>query len=593
MGCNGKDKHFRTNRKFRLVRPDSDHSSNSNGNVAERSAVSNSSSESGISPSNCEMCAVDLAQNPNPNPNPNLNGNSTFEGNGLGFFTEEKLEEMLMQNLEFVCKDVISKLVSLGYDEDVALKAVLSNGFGWHGEMDVMANIFQNSLSYLDGGNSMRSENPEPSFSDLGQMLERTLAGMICFLQQNKPHLSKEDAMWCLLVTELHVGHASTLEMPVLSPPNGNGGGSNVEGIANGPIGFPSAMYRFRGGGSPDEISMNMSCSCSSDSCLEREFEYPKKFNLTPPVKSLLKRNVAVFSAGLRANTKHLQNQTQASLDSVKIGDSLGLAETGSEESPNFMNDGAINSVLSKFRDLHIQSAETGRIQIDQKDETILSLIHQIKDLERQVKERKEWAHQKAMQAARKLCNDLAELKMLRTERDETQLLKKGKQAIEDNTVKKLAEMENALRKASGQVDRANSAVKKLENENAEIRAEMEASKLSASESQKTYMEATKREKKFLKKLSALEKQRSKLQDDIAAEKHKISALQKQLAQAEAGQNEAEVFLYIVSRLIYDSKQYIFYVLLNCLEKKNTIFHGQGLQKHHAWMEDNRSISSP
>ncbi|KAK1394187.1 hypothetical protein POM88_013243 [Heracleum sosnowskyi] len=49
--------------------------------------------------------------------------------------------------------------------------------------------------------------------------------------------------------------------------------------------------------------------------------------------------------------------------------------------------------------------------------------------------------------------------------------------------MKRLSEMENALRKASGQMDRANAAVRRLETENADIRAEMEASKLSASES--------------------------------------------------------------------------------------------------------------
>ncbi|MCI49086.1 MND1-interacting protein 1-like, partial [Trifolium medium] len=77
--------------------------------------------------------------------------------------------------------------------------------------------------------------------------------------------------------------------------------------------------------------------------------------------------------------------------------------------------------------------------------------------------------------------------------------------------MKRLSEMENALRKASGQVDRANGAVRRLETENAEIRAEMEASKLSASESVTACLEVAKREKKWLKKLLAWEKQKAKL----------------------------------------------------------------------------------
>ena len=51
------------------------------------------------------------------------------------------------------------------------------------------------------------------------------------------------------------------------------------------------------------------------------------------------------------------------------------------------------------------------------------------------------------MQAARKLSKDFAELKTLRMERDETLRLKKDKQAREDNTMKRLSEMENDLQK--------------------------------------------------------------------------------------------------------------------------------------------------
>lgn len=106
--------------------------------------------------------------------------------------------------------------------------------------------------------------------------------------------------------------------------------------------------------------------------------------------------------------------------------------------------------------------------------------------------------------------------------------------------------MENALRKASGEVDRANAAVRQLEVENAEIRAEMEASKLSASESVTTCLEVAKREKKCLKRLLAWEKQKMKMQEEIAAEKQKISDLQQQFLQIIAAQKEAEVCLHVI-----------------------------------------------
>ncbi|MCI81071.1 MND1-interacting protein 1-like, partial [Trifolium medium] len=65
-----------------------------------------------------------------------------------------------------------------------------------------------------DGSNG-NSDEAELVFSDLRQLEEYSLAGMVCLLQQVRPNLSKGDAMWCLLMSDLHVGKASTMEIPV------------------------------------------------------------------------------------------------------------------------------------------------------------------------------------------------------------------------------------------------------------------------------------------------------------------------------------------------------------------------------------------
>ncbi|KAI3468751.1 hypothetical protein Pfo_025414 [Paulownia fortunei] len=563
MGCTVREKHIRTNRRTRSVKPESDHSTtiNTNGNVEKSGNV-----KTGIKPKNYHMALNALSQNPMSMPNPSPS--SVFDDNGWGYCTEEQLEEILLKNLEFLYNEAINKLLALGYDEEVALKAILRNGH-CYGGMDVLTNILHNSLAYLNSGgsNGGNDEEPEPSFADLRQLEEYSLAGMVCLLQQVKPHLSKGDAMWCLLMSDLHVGRASVMEIPVLPSSSGGGngsgagcegasasGGGSPEGVVNngGPVGVAPALCRFHGGwgfgnGGTAEFPMNGMngfLSYASEMALQREIECPKRFNLSPSMKSLLKRNVAMFAAGFRANSKQFHSQSQACPSSLSGGNSssgttAGVPVVHSEESQYAKNQDVVNSVMSKFRDLNLDE-NTEQVSLDQKDEMILSLIHQIKDLEKQVKERKEWAHQKAMQAARKLSHDLTELKMLRMEREETQRLKKGKQTLEDTTLKRLTEMENALRMASGQVDRANAAVRKLENENAEIRAEMEASKLSASESVTTCLEVAKREKKCLKRLLAWEKQKTKMQEDIAAEKQKISELQRELAQVEAATKEAE-----------------------------------------------------
>ncbi|XAR70616.1 hypothetical protein NMG60_11027526 [Bertholletia excelsa] len=547
MGCTVREKHIRTNRRARSVKSDIDQ-----GNLQERASMSRTIIESGIRPLNFQPDVNESTENSNCNPNPN------YDDTCWGYCTEEQLEEILLKNLEFLYNEAISKLVSLGYDEDVALKAILRNGH-CYGCMDVLTNILHNAMSYLNSGcsgNSGNSNDSEPNFVDLRQLEEYSLAAMVCLLQQVRPHLSRGDAMWCLLMSDLHVGRASGIEMPGLPSANANECStpalSNVENVSNSQVGVAPALCKFHGGwgfgtGGTSEFPVNGFLSYASQMTLQKEIECPKRFNLTPSMKCILRRNVAMFAAGFRANSKQFLTQSQACTSSLSNGDSPTAAVSGfeipsehNEELPNLKDQDVVNSVLSKFRDLNIDE-NTEYVPEDQKDEMILSLVQQIKDLERQVKERKEWAHQKALQAARKLSTDLTELKMLRMEMEETQLLKKGKQTLEDTTMKRLSEMENSLRKASGQVDRANAAVRRLETENAEIRAEIEASKLSASESVANCLEVAKREKKCLRRLLAWEKQKSKLQEEIAAEKSKISELQQELVQIEAAQKEAEV----------------------------------------------------
>ncbi|XP_021854827.1 putative E3 ubiquitin-protein ligase RF298 isoform X2 [Spinacia oleracea] len=177
----------------------------------------------------------------------------------------------------------------------------------------------------------------------------------------------------------------------------------------------------------------------------------------------------------------------------------------------------------------------------DKKNEVIMKLLPRIRDLEHQLQEWTEWANQKVMQAARRLSKDKGELKNLRQEKEEVERLKKEKQSLEENTMKKLSEMENALGKASGQVDRANAAVRRLEVENTALRQEMEAAKLRAAESAASCQEVSKREKKTMTKFQSWEKQKSIFQEELAAEKRKLSQLQQELEQAKDLYNQLKV----------------------------------------------------
>ena len=226
------------------MKPDSD--------SCDKDAISKSIAESGLKPFKYHLDLNDSSQSPNSNPN--------VEETGWGYCTEEQLEEILLKNLEFIYNEAVSKLVALGYDEDVAVKAILRNGH-CYGGMDVLTNILHNSLAFLNsnsdsgggGGGAGYNSNggnldeSDPVFSDLRQLEEYSLAGMLCLLQQVRPHLSKGDAMWCLLMSDLHVGRASAMEIP--EPGNGSTVPAAGEVGAN-LVGARSSVWCWaRGGG--------------------------------------------------------------------------------------------------------------------------------------------------------------------------------------------------------------------------------------------------------------------------------------------------------------------------------------------------------
>ena len=91
-------------------------------------------------------------------------------------------------------------------------------------------------------------------------------------------------------------------------------------------------------------------------------------------------------------------------------------------------------------------------------------------------------------------------------------LLSEGKLDVDEQTVKRLSEIENDLRKAT-------------------------CLKLSASKS----LEDSKKQKECLKKLLAWEKQKLKLQHEIIAEKEKTKALYYALTQITQDEKEIEV----------------------------------------------------
>ncbi|XP_047151644.1 MND1-interacting protein 1-like isoform X1 [Vigna umbellata] len=461
--------------------------------------------------------------------NPNVDSSSWVLCN------EVQLKDISLKRMEIIYKDTVSKLVALGHNEDIAVKAILLN-VHCYGSNDLATDLLHYTLACLEEG-SMDMYEFKPAFSDLKKLEEHTLKNLVSLLQEVRLELGEGDAMWCLLMNDYNVLKAITIHVPFVSmfpPPL-----TELENEERG----------FRKGGSDIPLK-GFFCGKEMTVRLQRDIEFPKKFDLTPAMICSLKSNVVAFADGYKANSKQVQPNegkfpgisTVSKLDSSSASVATMLGDLPGD-SHNMNDQDDLKSVLSKFHHLNIDE-NLEFVAEDEKDSVIVTLVHQIKDLEKQVKERKDWAHEKAIQAARKLNGYLIELKTFRIEREENQRLKKGKEAneeLEDPTMVRLLELEEALRKVCGQTDLATAGVGKLETEKSEIKAELEACKLSASEYVASCLQIAKREKKCLKKLLAWEKQEAKIKQNISDEKQKILEIQEELAQIKQRAKEAEV----------------------------------------------------
>lgn len=129
--------------------------------------------------------------------------------------TESQLEELVLANLDTIFKSAIKKIVSFGYTKEVATKAVLRSGL-CYGCKDAVSNIVNNTLVFLRNGQEVDSLC-EHHFEDLQQMEKYILAELVCVVREVRPFFSTGDAMWCLLVSDMNVSHACTMDGEALS----------------------------------------------------------------------------------------------------------------------------------------------------------------------------------------------------------------------------------------------------------------------------------------------------------------------------------------------------------------------------------------
>ncbi|KAK9076144.1 hypothetical protein SSX86_004477 [Deinandra increscens subsp. villosa] len=576
-------------------------------------------------------CSVGLGSNPSNHNRSEIEPSDEFHDADWSDLTESQLEELVLANLDTIFKSAIKKIVSFGYTQEVATKAVLRSGL-CYGCKDAVTDIVNNTLAFLRNGQEVDSLR-EHHFEDLQQMERYILAELVCVVREVRPFFSTGDAMWCLLVSDMNVSHACTMDSEALSGLVGDDTSNSCisdplemrqkkeansttispQNPNNPPLEAPVTAFKAEvhhpKPKSPfvlnkfssekenhDSIHRTVSKSFSPssqnheekvasgrkiiginkrESIIRQKSVHLEKSYRTYGSKGVLRSGKLTNFGGLLLDKKlkSVSESTGINLKNLSLKVSKGVGSGLPQDNITETANNSISVLPKPDNPPALLPAETelslsvpakqnvapmpdvsnpsfSAVPCDKsfrqwvphatKDEIVMKLVPRVHELQNQMQEWTEWANQKVMQVARRLCKDKAELKTLRLEKEEVERLKKEKQTLEDNTMKKLTEMENALCKASGQVERANSAVRRLKLENSSLRHEMEAANLRAAESAASCEEVSKREKKTLMQFQSWEKIKTLFHDELLAERRKLTQIQQDLKLAKEQQEQVE-----------------------------------------------------
>ncbi|CAL9111355.1 unnamed protein product [Musa textilis] len=228
-----------------------------------------------------------------------------------------------------------------------------------------------------------------------------------------------------------------------------------------------------------------------------------------------------------------------ASLLAANTDASLLLSTNISDDISTRPNDTAVSKKSSSISSFLCHQAGSN-CAVDAKDEILVKLVPRVQELQTQLQDWRDWAQQKVMQAARRLSKDKVELQILRQEKEEATRLLKEKETLEVSMMKKVAETEYAWSKACAQYEMSNATVGKLENENNKLRQALEIAKSHATKLAANCQEASMREIMTLKKIHSWEKEKVMFNEELAAEKNKLSRLRHQLEEAKDCHDQSE-----------------------------------------------------
>ncbi|KAG2636719.1 putative E3 ubiquitin-protein ligase RF298 [Panicum virgatum] len=238
-------------------------------------------------------------------------------------------------------------------------------------------------------------------------------------------------------------------------------------------------------------------------------------------------------------DAKVVSNSNPAPAASTDL--SLSLPSSSDGFAPSLNHDSNAEGMDSSSK-INFSYDEEQKVWIpqDKKDEIVLILVQRQKELQAHMRDWTDWAQQKVMQVAHRLAKEKEELQSLRKEKEEADRLQEERHHSEESTRKKLLEMESAISRANAQLEKADASARRREAENAQLMLQMEAAKRHAAESATNILELLKKDENSRKRSQRWESERALLQEDLAAQKSRLSRVQEQLQHAKEQKDQVQ-----------------------------------------------------
>ncbi|KAM7495946.1 hypothetical protein LguiA_020360 [Lonicera macranthoides] len=479
-----------------------------------------------------------------------------------------ELEQLLSHDLGATFRSAIQKIVECGHTEEVAEWAVLRSGI-YCGFKDAVSNIVDGALAYLEKEKEFDTQGIY-AFEDLHSVASYTMLEMVCVLRELRPALSIAEAIWCLLICDSNLSHLCSVKGNPLTAKIilGESSGSKsphsksydknekppIPNLQFGEVTYdPNAKNPHVSEG-PKESLVQLSVTRTTitgektggsrrgasrrDMLRQKTLLFEKNCKGHLPKGAYKARLTTVGNMVLEKKLKNI------STTSIKIGANPPLAGGSHNLSSNnpscttpstlpkkdaISEEKQSQDSSSKNLDYYAQipyDESTGKyVPQGDRDEVMLSLLNMCSDAGKDIQNWTKWANEKVMQAARRLGQDNQELKKLRAEKEEFEKFQKDKKISEENSMKRLGEMECAIVNASGQIEMANATAKRLEAENEVLKKEMDGYVLEAQRAFENMKEAELKAQEALKSMQFWERKKALLQEDVKNTKGRINGV--------------------------------------------------------------------